>query len=104
MLIASMASSLADGLTIGALPDGRLQLFVAAGGQITSSWKETPNPNSGWTPLSAFRPTPAPVNDVTVGRLPDGRLQLFASTTQGLYTCWKETTDPNANWTQWSKF
>ena len=72
-----------------------------------SRWKQTPDPNSGWTDWSNFQTPPGGVTSICVGYLSDKRMQLFvtgapAGTTQ--LSCWKTTTDPNAAWTAWSAF
>jgi hypothetical protein len=93
----------AQGLAVGPLPDGRLQLFVVSQGQLMTAWKKTPAPDSGWTPFVAFNPAPnGTIIGVTVGRLPDGRLQLFLTGSAGLTTSWKRTTNPDSGWTVWS--
>ena len=95
----------ADSLAVGTLPDGRLQLFVVSQGQLLTAWKQTPDPNAGWTPLAGFSPRPSgSITDVTVGRLPDGRLQLFSNGSNGLTTSWKRSADPNSDWTGWTPF
>jgi hypothetical protein len=100
-----LSTAAADGLAVAALPDGRLQLFVVSQGQLLTAWKQTPDPNAGWTPLVGFSPRPnGRINDVAVGRLPDGRLQLFSNGSNGLTTSWKRTADPNSDWTSWVPF
>jgi hypothetical protein len=98
--------AVADGIAVAPLPDGRLQLFFVSQGRLLTSWKQTPDPNSVWTPLAGFAPAPrGAVSDVAVGRLPDGRLQLFSTSPNGqLSTSWKQSIDPNSLWTDWVPF
>ena len=104
-LAAYSSIAAADGIAAAPLPDGALQVFVASNGRLLTAWKLTPDPNAGWTALTAFSPpSPLYVTDVTVGRLPDARLQLFAVTTSGLITSWKQTSDPGSPWTNWTAF
>ena len=39
-------------VTVGVLPDGRLQLFVIGSDGLTTSWKVFRNPNAAWTEWS----------------------------------------------------
>jgi hypothetical protein len=42
-------------IAVGYLSDKRMQLFATErNGNTVSCWKETTDPNSGWTPWSAF--------------------------------------------------
>jgi hypothetical protein len=41
-------------VTVGRLPDGRLELFATTPNGLLTSWKETPDPNSAWTPWVPF--------------------------------------------------
>jgi hypothetical protein len=91
-------------IAVESLSDGRLQLFYVAQGQLLSAWKQTQDPNSGWTALAAGPQPAGYVTDVAVGRLPDGRLQLFVDTNNGLFTSWKQAVDANAGWTNWITF
>jgi hypothetical protein len=90
----------------GDLEDGRIQVFgIQTSGQIISRWKETADPNSGWTAWTNFQTPPGGVSSICVGFLSDKRMQLFATDAQGVtISCWKTTTDPNAAWTAWSSF
>ena len=85
----------------GNLEDGRMQLFgiqTRTNGQIISRWKQTPDPNSGWTDWSNFQTPPNGVTSICVGYLSDKRMQLFATAVDGVFrSCWKTTTDPNAS-------
>ena len=87
----------------GTLPDGRLQLWsVDDDGDIRTRWKETSDPNAGWTGWTSFD---GDARDIAVGLLPDGRLQLFLLANDGLiYSRWKETTDPDAGWIGWQSY
>ena len=94
------------------LSDGRLQFFAIDGKyQLWSCWKETTDPNSGWTAISEFAMPPAPKNSV-IGviqihgeRLPDGRVQIWTiDIEQNLWSCWKVTTDSQSAWTDWTLF
>jgi hypothetical protein len=90
----------------GDLEDGRIQLFgIEPNGQIVSRWKQTADPNSGWTAWSSFQTPSGGVSSICVGSLSDKRMQLFAINAQGqMISCWKATTNPNAAWTAWSAF
>lgn len=46
-------------VTVGRLPDGRLQIFVIGSEGLITSWKRTPNPSSGWTDWIQFEGTPS---------------------------------------------
>lgn len=88
------------------LADGRLQYFaIDTSLQLWSRWKETNDPNSGWTDLTAFQMPP--INEVVRicgSRLPDGRVQLFAiDGDRNTWSCWK-TGDANSAWTPWTAF
>jgi hypothetical protein len=48
-------------VTVGRLPDGRLQLFVMGPEGLYTSWKQNPNPGAGWTEWTPFEAPPAPV-------------------------------------------
>jgi hypothetical protein len=99
-----------DFIAAGNLEDGRIQLFGIQpsgghprSGSIMSRWKQTPDPNSGWTAWSKFQTPHGGVTSFCVGILSDKRMQLFATTGDGgVFSCWKTTTDPNASWTPWS--
>lgn len=41
-------------VTVGVLPDGRLQLFVNGSDGLTTSWKVSRDPNAPWTDWSPF--------------------------------------------------
>lgn len=93
-------------IAAGELSDGRIQVFaIDSSGQLTSRWKKTTDPNSGWTGWSRFQTPSGGVVSIAVGVLPDKRLQLFAVDGAGNpVSCWKKTTDSNAGWTAWSGF
>jgi hypothetical protein len=90
----------------GDLEDGRIQVFaVDSNGNLESRWKETSDPNSGWTSWSGFQTPNGGVTTIAVGYLSDKRMQLFATDRNGnTVSCWKTTTNPNAGWTGWSPF
>jgi hypothetical protein len=85
---------------------GKLQMWAIRGNnELFSAWKESDNPNAGWTHLSPFTPNPGPVNDIAAGHLSDGRVQLFATHPNGaIVSSWKESTNENSSWTPWSPF
>jgi hypothetical protein len=97
-------------LTVGRLPDARLELWAStANGGLFSTWKTTTDPNGNWSGWADFiaevGALPAAVTALTVAPLPDGRLELWVSTANGqLFSTWKTTTDPNATWTGVSDF
>lgn len=93
-------------ITAGDLEDGRIQVFaVDSNGNIESRWKETADPNSGWTGWSSFQTPNGGVTTIGVGYLSDKRMQLFATDRSGnTVSCWKQTTNPNAAWTPWTAF
>jgi len=41
-------------VAVGRLPDGRLELFATTPNGLLTSWKQTPDPNSAWTPWVPF--------------------------------------------------
>jgi len=97
-------------LTVGYLPDGRLQIFYINFDDVYTNWKTTPDPNAswnGWYDLG-HRATGLVIGDIELGSLSDGRLQIFllenleGGTKWDIYTAWKTTTDPNAPWTNWT--
>jgi hypothetical protein len=85
---------------------GQIQVFaIQSNGQIESRWKQTTDPDSGWTPWSSFQTPSGGVTSIGVGYLSDTRMQLFATDVQGnIWSCWKTTTSPSASWTAWSSF
>jgi hypothetical protein len=88
------------------LADGRLQYFaIDTNFQLWSQWKETTDPNSGWTSLALFQMPP--INQVVKicgAQLPDGRVQLFAiDTDRATWSCWK-TGDASSGWSEWTAF
>jgi hypothetical protein len=46
-------------VAVGRLPDGRLQMFVTGSDGLTTTWKRTPYPDSGWTAWGPFETVPA---------------------------------------------
>jgi hypothetical protein len=46
-------------VTVGELPDGRLQLFVTGSNGLITAWKRTPHPEAGWSRWSPFEASPA---------------------------------------------
>jgi hypothetical protein len=38
----------------GRLPDGRLQIFLIGPTGVATSWKQSTDPDAGWTPWSGF--------------------------------------------------
>lgn len=100
----------ADGLAAAQLSDGRLQLWVSTtDGQLFTTWKQTPEPDSAWQPWTDFLavagPLPGGARDVAARQLPGGRLQLWASSGTGqLFTAVKASDDPDAGWEAWSDF
>jgi len=100
-----MAASYSD-IFVVPLADGRQQYFAIDGEfQIWSRWKETNDPNSGWTDLTPFQMPPlGGVTRICGAQLPDGRVQLFTIDLDGAtWSCWK-TGDANSGWTNWSQF
>jgi hypothetical protein len=97
-------------VTVGRLPDGRLELWVSDGaGGLFTTWQTTIDPNAAWAPWSDFLAEvgalAAGARGVAVAPLSDGRLELWVSDgAGGLFTTWKTTTDPNAGWAPWSDF
>ena len=90
----------------GRLSDGRIQVWATqSNGQLQSRWKETTNPDSGWTGWSAFQTPEGGVNAMSGSQLEDGRLQIFATGPSGSrWSCWKTNTNPDSAWTKWSAF
>src|SRR5437016_11798787 len=97
-----MSGAIFNALAVANLTDGRLQLWAADQNlNIMTSWKETTDPKSEWTPMSPFQTPGAKAFTFTVSSLKDGRLQFFvtdASLNQ-LWSTQKVTSDPNAQWT-----
>jgi len=97
-------------IAVAPLSDGRLQLWAGTtAGQLLTTFKQTTDPNAGWSAWSNFGPGGVPIagtiTSLAVAPLEDGRLQLWAGTTAGqLLTTFKQTTDPNAGWSAWSNF
>ncbi|PMS16669.1 hypothetical protein C0Z18_22795 [Trinickia dabaoshanensis] len=93
-------------ITAGDLEDGRIQVFaIDSNGNIESRWKETSDPNSGWTGWSSFQTPPGGASTMAVGYLSDKRMQLFVTDRGGnTLSCWKQTTNPDAAWTPWTGF
>lgn len=90
-----------NALTVGRLPDGRLQMFYSdATGGLFSIWQ---GGAGGWSdPVGMGLDG---VMDVDVGTLSDGRLQLFAVVAPGnIRTRFKLSPDSNAGWTAWTTF
>lgn len=88
------------------LAGGQLQYFaIDTNFQLWSQWKETTDPNSGWTDLTTFQmPSTSGVLKITGAQLPDGRVQLFAiDADRNTWSCWK-TGDASSGWTDWSAF
>ncbi|NRD65444.1 hypothetical protein HRD49_27185 [Corallococcus exiguus] len=73
-------------------------------GDVHTCWKETTNPNAGWTTWTSF-PAPGKVVALTATSLQDGRIQLFAlDDANRIFTSWKVTRHPNAGWLDWQPF
>jgi len=92
-------------LTIGYLPDGRMQMFVVGHDHnLYSIWKITTDPNAAWSEWANMgRPGGTSLNNVSLGYLPDGRMQLFAADSTGtVNSIWKKTAEPDASWSDWS--
>jgi hypothetical protein len=87
------------------LSDGRLQFFaIDTNFQIWSQWKQTTDPNSGWTQPTEFATPGNGAVKITGAPLPDKRVQLFATDVDRVvWSCWKSSTDPNSGWTEWTE-
>jgi Tol biopolymer transport system component len=88
------------------LSDGRTQVWLIDADRIMSRWKETTDPNSGWTDWSPF-PSPSGVTPAAISGAPleDGRVQLYLiDAGGGTWSAWKTTTSSSASWTAWTKF
>jgi hypothetical protein len=107
----SAATSMAVG-NAGNPPNEITQLWAIGfeSFSLSTTWKMSPDSNSGWWDWQKMEPDPGPVESVAVAKLPDGRLQLFVLQVnpQGRYddprtilTSVKQTTDPGAAWTNW---
>ena len=85
---------------------GQIQVFaIQSNGQLETRWKQTTDPDSGWTPWSSFQTPSGGATSIGVGYLSDTRMQLFATDVSGnTWSCWKATTSPSASWTPWSAF
>lgn len=87
-------------ISVGYLPDGRMQLFATDnGGAVHSIWKTTKEPNAGWSNWQNLgSPTDLAVW-TTVGYLTDDRMQIFAPALHNtLYSKWEV---PNGSWSGW---
>ena len=93
-------------IAAGDLEDGRIQVFsIQNNGELQSRWKESSDPNSGWTAWSPFQTPSSGLTSISVGYLSDKRMQLFATDNESkTWSCWKTSTDPNAGWTPWTAF
>jgi hypothetical protein len=98
---------------VAALPDGRLQLWVASTadtgefGPVYSCWQLPNDSDAEWSPWIADWNINgrADLVTMTVARLTDNRLQLWGLDQEGnMLTTWKIGTDSNSNWTPWSYF
>jgi hypothetical protein len=95
-------------VSVGYLPDSRMQLFVLAGdGALYSMWKTSTDPDSSWTAWQSMGllpgNNPPGTLSLAVGYLPDGRMQLFVvSNDQALYSAWKAATNPDSSWSSWA--
>ena len=97
-------------LSVGYVPDQRMQIFVVGDdGNFYTIWKETTDPSSAWSKWTSFG-TPANKlftdfqSSMGVGYVPDQRMQIFVVGSDGnFYTRWKETTDPSSAWSNWTK-
>jgi acylphosphatase len=96
------------GVTVGNLPDGRMQIFVMGYDEnVYTKWKLATDPSSGWSgwanlgnPGTGFPPDYT--SGIAVGYLPDDRMQIFIMGNDGkLYTKYKMTTDPSSAWSEW---
>jgi hypothetical protein len=98
------------GMAVAALPDARLQLWVAtSNGGLFSTWKVQVDPNAAWSGWNDFfaeaGALSSSITSLAVAPLSDGRLELWAATSAGgLFSSWMVHTDPNANWTAWADF
>ena len=85
-------------VTIGYLPDGRMQIFCAGNdGFLWSRWKITTDANSPWSDWAKL----GGAGNISVGYLPDQRMQIFNPGGK-LHSSWKTTTDPDSPWSDWA--
>src|SRR5579864_5405495 len=84
----------------------RLELWTAEqNGDVFSYWKQTSDPNTGWTTASPFQTPEAKAYTFTVGSLKDGRLHFFVvDDSLQLWSTQKQTSDANAQWTPLQPF
>lgn len=105
-------------LTIGRLPDGRLQgwMYEALSNKLYTFSQTSTDPQGKWSALTEF-PMPDPVygeaygtsyavypdasGGLAAGSLPDSRLQLWIAGSFGIWTCVMLTTDADAPWSKW---
>jgi hypothetical protein len=105
-------------LTVGHLPDGRLQgwMYELYGNKLYTFSQTSIDPQGKWSALTEFPMPPAVYgeaygtsyavypdgsNGLTVGSLPDGRLQLWLAGAFGIWTCVMLTADADAQWSAW---
>ena len=92
-------------ISIGYLPDYRMQLFVSDGQKVCSIYKLTTDPDSAWSNWTSLgNPTQPAVGILgpSVGYLPDDRMQLFVSDGQNVWSIYKLTADANSAWSNWT--
>jgi hypothetical protein len=95
-------------VSVGYLPDQRMQIFVAGwGGNVYTMWKETTDSSSAWSKWASLGSPGGSFDDETtrsvgIGYLPDGRMQTFIIDDNGnVFSRHKETTDPSSAWSSW---
>jgi hypothetical protein len=85
-------------ISIGYLPDQRMQLFFKTHSPMVNTlWKTNSNPNSNWSEVSSLT-LPSAATPPVVGYLPDQRIQVFSFLDDGVYSCWKVATEPDSPW------
>ncbi len=97
-------------VSIGYLPDQRMQIFVVgSNGSLFSLWKITTDPGSLWTDwidlgaIPGTGPKALGPGSLAIGYLPDHRMQIFyIGNDSSLYSTWKTTIDPDSSWSAWT--